>query len=637
MIGTAIKNREAELTVFRARALFAGFCVLVAFAILAGRMVYLQVIKHGHFHTLAEANRISVVPVVPNRGLILDRNGEVIAANYSAYTLEVMPSRVANLDRALDELSTVIDIQARDRRRFKKLMEESKNFESLPIRTRLSDEEIARFAVNRYRFPGFDIQARLFRNYPHGEVASHAIGYIGRINDAEVKKIEAGGLAANYKGTDHIGKLGIEGSYEAELHGKTGAEQVEIDAGGRAIRSLAKSMPIAGNNLTLTIDIKLQRAIEGTFGERRGAMVAIDPRNGEILALISRPAFDPSLFVDGIDPQNWDLLNTSADRPLLNRALQGAYPPGSTLKPFLALAALESGKRTTTQGIFDPGFFALPGVAHRWNDDKKGGHGWVDMYKSIVDSCDTYYYQLAADTDIDKTAEFLGVLGFGSKTGVDIDGEKEGVLPSRAWKDRRFAKSASDGRKWYLGDSISAGIGQGYNAYTPMQLAHAIAAIANDGVAYKPHLVRQVTDAVTGEIRPVAPVIDGRLPLKPENIAFIKRALAGVAKEGTGARAFAKAPYTSAGKTGTAQVFGLKGEKYIEGRVAEKLRDHAWYIAYAPAEQPTIALAILVENGGFGGTTAAPMARAVFDYHLLGKLPDPQLKKAPETNVKDAD
>ena len=637
MIGATIKNREAELTVFRARALFAGFCVLTAFAILAGRMVYLQVIKHEHFHMLAEANRISVVPVVPNRGLILDRNGEVLAANYSAYTLEVMPSRVANLDKALDELATVIDIQPRDRRRFKKLLEESKNFESLPIRTRLSDEEIARFAVNRYRFPGFDIQARLFRNYPHGEVASHAIGYIGRINDAEVKKIESGGLAANYKGTDHIGKLGIEGSYEAELHGKTGAEQVEIDSGGRATRSLAKSMPIAGNNLMLTLDIKLQRAIEATFGGRRGALVAIDPRNGEILALISRPGFDPSLFVDGIDPQNWDLLNTSLDRPLLNRALQGAYPPGSTVKPFLALAALESGKRTPTQGISDPGYFALPGVAHRWNDDKKGGHGWVDMYKSIVDSCDTYYYQLAADTDIDKTAEFLGMLGFGGKTGIDIDGEKEGTLPSRTWKEKRYAKFPPGDRKWNQGDSVNAGIGQGYNAFTPMQLAHAIAAIANDGVGYKPHLVRQVTDAVSGEIRPVAPVIDRTLPVKPDNIAFIRRALEGVAKEGTSARAFAKAPYSSAGKTGTAQVYSLKGEKYVEGRVAEKLRDHAWYIAYAPADKPTIALAVLVENSGFGGTAAAPIARAVIDYHLLGKLPDPQLKKPPETNAKDAD
>ncbi len=628
MAGTHIKNREAEVVIFRRRALLAGLLILIAFLVLVARLTWLQVVKRDYFHTLAEANRISLVPVVPNRGLILDRNGEVLAANYSAFTLEVTPSQVRNLDEALDALTPIVDIQARDRRRLKRLLEESKNFESLPVKNRLSEEEVARFAVNRYRFPGFEIRARLFRNYPQGEVASHAIGYIGRINDAELKKIEASGLLTNYKGTDHIGKLGIEGSYEAELHGKTGSDQVEIDAGGRAIRSLARSEPTSGNNLTLTLDIKLQRVIEDVFGERRGAMVALDPRNGEILALVSKPGFDPSLFVDGIDPQNWDALNTSIDKPLLNRALRGAYPPGSTLKPFLALAALESGKRTPTQGISDPGFFALPGVAHRWNDDKKGGHGWVDMYKSIVDSCDTYYYQLAAETDIDKTAEFLRVLGFGAKTGIDIDGEVEGVLPSRAWKEKRFGKVNAEARKWYLGDAISAGIGQGYNAYTPMQLAHAIAALANDGTAFKPRLLKSVTDATTGQRRDVKPEIDGQLPLKPANIAFIKGALAGVPREGTSARIFTNAGYASAGKTGTAQVFGLKGEKYVESRVAERLRDHAWYIAYAPAEQPTIALAILVENGGFGAAAAAPIARAAFDFHLLGKLPDAKLKKS---------
>ena len=639
MIGTAIKNREAELTVFRTRALFAGLCVLIVFAILAGRMVYLQVIKRDYYHTLAEANRISVVPVVPNRGLILDRNGEVLAANYSAYTLEVMPSRVGNLDKALDELATVIDIQPRDRRRFKRLLEESKNFESLPIRTRLTDEEIARFAVNRYRFPGFDIQARLFRNYPHGEVASHAIGYIGRINDAEVKKIEAGGLSANYKGTDHIGKLGIEGSYEMELHGTTGSRQVEIDAGGRPIRSLASTAPQSGNNLTVTLDIKLQKVAEQAFGEFRGGLVAIDPRNGEVLALVSKPGFDPNLFVDGIDPVNWDLLNNSPDKPLLNRILRGAYPPGSTIKPFLALAALESGKRTPAQAIHDPGFFALPGVSHRWRDDKEGGHGVVDMAKSIVASCDTYYYQLASETDIDKTAGFLGMLGFGAKTSIDIDGEVEGVLPSRSWKEKRFARAAADGRKWYLGDSISAGIGQGYNAFTPMQLAHAIATIANDGVAHRPHLVRSVSDSATGNVRTLATAPPTTLPAKAENIEFIKNALVGVTRDagGTSVRAFANAGYVSGGKTGTAQVYGLKGEKYRESKVQEHLRDHAWYIAFAPADKPVIAMAVLVENGGFGAAAAAPIAREVMDYYLLGKQADPKKPKLIKDDAKDVD
>ncbi len=628
MAGTIIKNREAEVVVFRRRALLAGAFILVAFLVLVGRFVWLQVIRFDHYHTQAESNRISLVPVVPNRGLITDRNGEVLAANYSAFTLEVTPSRVKNLEASLDQLDKVIDIQQKDRRRLKRLMEESKNFESLPVKNRLTDEEVARFAVNRFRFPGFEIKARLFRNYPLGEVASHAVGYIGRINDAELKRIESSGLSSNYKGTEHIGKLGIEGSYESDLHGKTGADQVEVDSGGRAIRSLARTAPTSGNNLQLTLDIKLQQVVEDAFGERRGALVAIDPRNGEVLALVSKPGFDPNLFVDGIDPVNWDSLNNSLDKPLLNRALRGAYPPGSTLKPFLALAALESGKRTPTQGISDPGFFSLPGVAHRWNDDKKGGHGFVDMYKSIVESCDTYYYQLAAETDIDRTADFLRILGFGKKTGIDIDGEVEGILPSRSWKERRFAKANAEARKWYLGDSISAGIGQGYNAFTPMQLAHGIAAIANGGIAFKPRLLRQVTDATNGQSKAVEPVIDGRLPLKPENLEVIQRSLVGVAKEGTSARAFQNAGYVSAGKTGTAQLFGLKGEKYVEGRVQERLRDHAWYVAYAPAEAPTIALVVLVENGGFGAQAAAPLARVAFDYHLLKKLPDPSIKKA---------
>ncbi len=641
MIGTTIRNRELEINVFRGRALFAGFAILIAFSVVAARLVYLQVIKRDHYYTLAEANRISLLPVVPNRGLIWDRNNEVLAANYSAYTLEVTPSRVKNLDAVLEELNTIVEIQPRDKRRFKRLMEESKNFESLPIRNRLTEEEVARFAVNRYRFPGFDIRPRLFRNYPQGDVASHAIGYIGRINDADLKRIDDADLTSNYRGTDHIGKLGIEGGYENELHGSTGSEQVEIDAGGRAMRSLATTAPVAGNNLTLTLDIKLQKIAEQVFGEGRGSLVAIEPATGEILALVSKPGFDPNLFVDGIDPQNWDLLNTSVDKPLLNRALRGAYPPGSTIKPFLALGALESGKRTPQQTISDPGVFRLAGVAHYWNDDKAGGHGLVDMRKSIVVSCDTYYYQLASETDIDETSKFLRSLGFGTKTGIDIDGELEGTLPSRQWKSNRLAKGTPEARKWYVGDSISAGIGQGYNSFTPMQLAHATATIANDGVAMRPRLVRHITDVATGTIKSTADLDINkptRLALKPENIAFIKAAMAAVPIEGTSARIFANSGYVSAGKTGTAQVYGVKrGEKYVAGRVAERLRDHAWYIAYAPADKPTIALAVMVENGGKGAVAAAPIARAVMDYYLLGKKPDIAKLKTPDNEPQSDD
>jgi penicillin-binding protein 2 len=643
MIGTAIKNREAELNTFRNRVLVAGFAILIAFAALGARLLYLQVFKRDYFHTLAEANRISVVPVVPNRGIITDRNGVVLAANYSAYTLRVTPSKVKNLEAAFDALAGIVDIQPRDRRRFKRLLEDSKNFESLPLRNRLSDEEIARFAVNRFRFPGFEISAGLFRNYPFGETASHAIGYINRINAADFKRIEANNLTVNYKGTDHIGTFGIERRYEAQLHGTTGSEQVEIDSGGRAIRSLAKSASIAGSNLTLSLDIKLQKIAEEAFGDFRGGLVAIDPNNGEVLALVSKPGFDPNLFVDGIDPQNWDLLNNSPDKPLLNRALQSAYPPGSTIKPFLALAALESGKRTPTQSIRDPGYFALPNVARRWSDDRPGGHGVVDMHKSIVESCDTYYYQLAAETDIDKTAEFLSMMGFGAKTGIDIDGEKEGIVPSRAWKAKQFARGSAEERKWNLGESISTGIGQGQNNFTPMQLAHAVATIANDGVAFRPHLVRNIVDAGSGQIRATAtePANENtkRLTLKAVNIAIIKQAMQGVTSEagGTAFRPFAKAGYSSGGKTGTAQLFNLKGEKYKEGKVTQHLRDHSWYIAYAPAEKPTIALAVLAENAGFGSVTAAPIARAVIDYYLLGKAVDPKKLKVLTDEPKIAD
>ncbi|HLX23853.1 MAG TPA: penicillin-binding protein 2 [Usitatibacter sp.] len=618
MIGQALRDQQRELTVFRNRLMLSGFFIVIAFAILMGRFTWLQVVQREYYHTLAEANRISVVPVVPNRGLILDRNGEVLAANYSAYTLEITPSRVANLDRAIDELGTVIDVSPRDRRRFKKLQEESKNFESLPIRTRLTEEEVAKFAVNRYRFPGFEIKARLFRSYPQGEVASHAIGYIGRINDADVKRIDINGLATNYKGTDHIGKLGIEGAYEKDLHGVTGSEQVEIDAGGRAIRSLERSEPQSGNNLFVTIDLGLQKIAEQAFQDFKGALVAIDPKTGEILALVSKPGFDPNLFVDGIDPQNWDALNNSPDKPLNNRALRGQYPPGSTIKPFMALAALEYRKRSPEFTISDPGYFSLAGVQHRYRDWKPGGHGMVNMHRSIVVSCDTYYYGLANELGIDLIHDFLTRFGFGSRTGIDIDGELSGLAPSQEWKSQRF------GQKWYAGDTVSVGIGQGYMLATPLQLAAAVATIANNGVAVHPHLLKSVQDAKTQELRPWKAMASADLPLvRPENLAFVRDAMVDVTKPGgTAAQAGAGAPYAIAAKTGTAQVVAMKqNEKYDERRLKQEHWDHALLVAFAPADDPKLALAILVENGRHGGTTAGPIAREVFDYYLLGKKP----------------
>ena len=386
------------------------------------------------------------------------------------------------------------------------------------------------------------------------------------------------------------------------------------------MRTLSRTPPVSGNNLRLSLDIKLQQAAESAFGDRRGALVAIDPASGDVLAFVSKPGFDPNLFVDGIDPVNWQELNESPDKPLLNRPLRGAYPPGSTIKPFLALSALNSGRRTPTQTIFDPGYFQIPGQAHRFRDDKPGGHGTVDMYKSIVVSCDTYYYILASETDIDDTARFMTQLGFGQKTGIDIEGELIGTLPSREWKRQRFAGKnfRDEHRKWYLGDSISAGIGQGYNAFTPIQLAHAIAMVANDGVGYMPHLVKSVQNLKTGEVREIARDPAAKLAIKPEYLAVVKNALVGVNREGTSAAAFKNAGYTSGGKTGTAQVYSLKGEKYTEHKVDERLRDHAWFMAYAPADKPRIALAVLVENGGFGAQAAAPVARKVLDHYLIG-------------------
>jgi len=619
-----LRDAQRELATFRRRVGFLAVFVLVLFGVLFLRFGYLQVVRHDHFLTLAENNRISVVPVTPNRGIIVDRNGVVLAHNYSAYTLEISPSKVADLEALIGELATVVDITPRDRRRFRKLLEESKSVGSYPIRTRLSDEEIARFAANRYRFPGVEINARLFRQYPQGELFSHVVGHIGRISQRDVERLEADGTAANYKGTDYIGKTGLEASYEQHLHGTTGFAEVEIDSGGRPVRTLSSTPPVSGSNLVLNLDAKLQDMVYRAFGDRRGALVAIEPATGGVLAFVSKPGFDPNLFVDGIDPQNWKELNEHLDKPMVNRALAGTYPPGSTFKPFMALAALTYGKRTPQQAISDPGFFMFGG--HQFRDDKVGGHGMVDMYKSIVVSCDTYYYVLANELGIDPIARFMAQLGFGAKSGIDIPGEVSGILPSSEWKWRRFRQ------KWFAGETISVGIGQGYNAYTPLQLAQAIATLANDGVMYRPHIVNYIEDIRTRARALIEPKPLRTLEVKPEHIRVIKDALVGVAKEGTSARVFAGTSYVSAGKTGTAQVIAIKqGEKYVESRVAERHRDHALYIAYAPADNPKIAIAVIAENAGFGARAAAPIARQVFDYYLLGKEPAGPEKEADAT------
>ncbi len=618
---TEFKNTERELYFFRIRLFaIAGF-ILVCFTALFARFVWLQIVKHEVYATQAEDNRISIVPVAPNRGLILDRNGVVLARNFSAYTLEITPSKInQDLDVVIDELAQLIDIQPKHRKRFKKLMEDSKSFESLPIRTRLTDEEVARFTVQHFRFPGVEIQARLFRQYPLGETASHVIGYIGRISASDAKLLdESESDSDNYYGTDYIGKEGLEKSYERVLHGTTGSEEVEVSAGGRAVRTLSHSPATSGSNLILSIDIELQKIVEEAFGDKRGAFVAIDPETGDVLAFVSKPTYDPNLFVEGIDQVNWESLNNSIDKPLINRALTSTYPPGSTYKPFMALAALELGKRTTSYTLSDPGFFTLGG--HVFHDDIAGGHGMVDMYRSIVKSCDTYYFMLANDLGVDAIHDFMKPFGFGSVTGIDLEHERTGILPSTDWKRSYYKKAAQ--QKWYAGETISLGIGQGYNSFTPLQLAHAVATLANNGVVMKPHLVKLIEDPQTHKHTLTVPSESYRIALKQENIDFIKHAMAGVPKEGTSAPVFINAGYESAGKTGTAQVIGIKkGEKYNANNVAMRFRDHALYTAFAPVERPRIAIAMIVENGGFGAAGAAPIAKLALDYFLLGKHPD---------------
>jgi penicillin-binding protein 2 len=619
---TELRNVAADLARFKRRVIVIGLVVLTAFSLLCARLFFLQVVRHDDLAEQAESNRTAVVPVVPNRGLILDRNGIVLASNYSAYTLEITPSKVGSLEETIDSLGEVVEVSQRDRRRFKRLREDSRSFDSIPIRTRLSDEEVARFAAQRYRFPGVEIKARLFRNYPNGELASHALGYIGRINQREKTAMEDWSEEdqANYKGTDYIGKLGIEQSYEKTLHGQTGVEQMETSAGGRAVRRLASHPATPGNTVMLSLDIKLQKLVEDMFGERRGALVAIDPTSGEVLAFVSKPTFDPNLFVEGIDNESWQALNESLDKPLLNRALRGTYPPGSTYKPFMAMAALQLGKRAPNVVVNDPGFYTFGGHTFRSHE---GGLGGVDMHRAIQHSSNTYFYSLAVDMGVDTIHDFMKPLGFGQITGIDVHGEVRGLLPSTTWK--REAYKRPEMKKWYPGETVSLGIGQGYNNFTMLQLAVAQATLANGGINHRPHLVKAIKDTVTGEVAqlPQPPAVD--LGFLPKNVDIVRNALVAVNKGGTGTRVFAGAPYSSAGKTGTAQAVTMgQNVKYNAKALEEHQRDHSLFAAYAPAEAPKIAVAIIVENAGFGAAAAAPIVRRVFDYWLADQYPNEQ-------------
>ncbi|MFO7543219.1 MAG: penicillin-binding protein 2 [Thiobacillus sp.] len=616
-LATPLKNLDRELARFQGRLkVGAAFVGLLAFALLA-RGFYLQVVKQEHYIQLAESNRISLVPTAPNRGLILDRSDRILAENYSAYTLELTKSETAGLEATLAEVSKLVEITPGQLRRFRRLLSESHEFETVPLKSKLSDEEVAVLAANRYRLPGVEVKARLFRNYQAGPGMAHVIGFIGRINDRDLKRLREETRELNYRGSVHIGKTGLEQSYEALLHGRTGFDQMETDANGRAVRMLSRIPPVPGKDLRLHLDLDLQAVAEHAFGDYLGGLVALDPNTGGVLALVSKPGFDPNLFIDGIDPETWKSLNESPDRPMVNRVLRGIYPPGSTIKPLMALAGLELGLRKPSDSFDDPGYYSLPNSRHQFRDWKREGHGMVDLRRSLSQSCDVYYYRLAVDLGIDRMHRYLSKFGLGEKSGIDLDGESAGLLPSREWKQRRWKKP------WYPGETVIAGIGQGYNLTTPLQLATATAMLANGGRRIEPRLVQAIRDPHTHAWQPLPGVMRGQVAITPAHLDVVREGMMDVMRPGgTAAGSAAGAPYTIAGKTGTAQVVGIKqGARYDAKRLARQHQDHALFVGYAPTEAPSIVFAVLVENGGSGSGTAAPIARAVFDYYLTGKRP----------------
>ena len=609
----AIKDHIRESRLFNERAAVALALFLLLVAALLARLFYLQVLSHQHYATLSDQNRITLIATPPTRGYIYDRNGVLLAQTLPSFSVELTPEQVPDMDETLSILRGLITVSDGDIKRFQKQLEKNHPFNSIPLRFHLSDEEIAKIAVNRHRLPGVEIEARAIRHYPLGALAAHAIGYVARISEEELQNAED----PNFDATTFIGKLGVEKAYENILHGKVGFKQIETNAMGRSLRTLTQKPSTPGEDIYLTVDARLQDIAEQAFGDRRGAVVAIDPRNGDILVLASMPSYDPNPFIVGIDTQAYAALQTSPDKPLFNRALNGQYPPGSTIKPFIGLAGIDSGKITINTASFCPGWYSLEGDDRRYRDWKEQGHGTTTLEKAIVESCDVYFYNLAFTLGIDRMQEFLQQFGFGSKTGVDLPGEASGLLPSREWKqETRHAP-------WYPGETLIAGIGQGYQLITPLQLAEATATLANRGVRIRPHIAGAVRDAASGEIVPVKPQQEGTITLaKPSEWHDIITAMEKVLQSvhGTAHAVGRLAKHPMAGKTGTAQVFGIKqGEEYVAKDVVERLRDHALFIAFSPPEDPKIALAIIVENGGHGGGAAAPIAQKIIDAYLDGE------------------
>ena len=606
------------------RLLVAFILIVIFFSILLARFFYLQVTQHNEFSGQASSNRITLIPTPPVRGEIVDISGVPLAKNYPVFSLEVIPNRIeGKMEDVIEALKKYVDITPTDLKRFKKYRESYRKFENIPLKLRLTDEEAARLSVHLREFKGVEVNSRTFREYPYGKLTSHFLGYIGRISDKDKEMLEEEGLTALYRGSTHIGKSGLEKYYEHQLHGIPGYQEVEKDAYGNIVRVLKNVPSQMGQTLRLGMDIRMQQEADRILGDRRGALVAINPQDGTVLAFVSKPSFDPNLFIDGIDSDTWKMLNDDWKKPLINRVTQGLYPPGSTFKPFMGMALLESGKITQNTIIPAPGAWSIPGSRHIFRDSVRSGHGSANLSKAIQVSSDTFFYRLGYEMGIDKASPYLAQFGFGQKTGIDLPSEYVGVLPSREWKAKRFAKSSDPTvKEWRAGEMVSVSIGQGYNAYTPLQMAHATASLANDGVVYQPHLVKEVLDFGARKITRINPNPERQIPFKTDNFEYVKRAMEKVLKPGgTAHRIGGGLTYTMGGKTGTAQVVQIKqGGRYNAAALREQHRDHAWFISFAPLEKPEIAIAVILENGGWGAY-AAPLAREMTDFYMLHVKP----------------
>lgn len=606
------------------RLLVAFILIVIFFSILLARFFYLQVTQHNEFSGQASSNRITLIPTPPVRGEIVDINGVPLAKNYPVFSLEVIPSRIeGKMEDVIEALKKYVDITPTDLKRFKKYRESYRKFENIPLKLRLTDEEAARLSVHLREFKGVEVNSRTFREYPYGKLTSHFLGYIGRISDKDKEMLEEEGLTALYRGSTHIGKSGLEKYYEHQLHGIPGYQEVEKDAYGNIVRVLKNVPSKMGQTLRLGMDIRMQQEADRILGDRRGALVAINPQDGTVLAFVSKPSFDPNLFIDGIDSDTWKMLNDDWKKPLINRVTQGLYPPGSTFKPFMGMALLESGKITQNTIIPAPGAWSIPGSRHIFRDSVRSGHGSANLSKAIQVSSDTFFYRLGYEMGIDKASPYLAQFGFGQKTGIDLPSEYAGVLPSREWKAKRFAKSSDPtAKEWRAGEMVSVSIGQGYNAYTPLQMAHATASLANNGVVHQPHLVKEVLDFGARKITRINPNPERQIPFKADNFEYVKRAMEKVLKPGgTAHRIGGGLAYTMGGKTGTAQVVQIKqGGRYNAAALREQHRDHAWFISFAPLEKPEIAIAVILENGGWGAY-AAPLAREMTDFYMLHVKP----------------